>query len=175
MTVIREAPGSGRGLFISEKEPSMKRVLLSAALGIAVLGVGAGGMYLYDRQHPRVVTHTITKIDTQTVTEPASSDPDLTGNWVNEANSRYTLRLIDTGGELSGSMVIPVSDGNGGTQPGQFPLTGSFRGGTISLALDRGLGSISVSGEQVGADTLRLEWTSADGNPAEFIYRRASG
>lgn len=151
----------------------MKRVLLSGALGIAFLGVGAGGMYLYDRQHPRVVTHTITRIDTRTVTEPVSNDPDLTGQWVNQANSTYTLRLIDTAGELSGSMLIPVDNGNGVGRPTQMPLTGSIHNGTINLTLDEGLGKISVSGELVAADTLRLEWTSSKGKLVEWIYRPA--
>jgi Avidin family len=151
----------------------MKRVLLSAALGIAFLGVGAGGMYLYDRQHPRVVTHTITRIDTRTVTEPAASDPDLTGQWLNQANSTYTLRLIDTAGELSGSMLIPVDNGNGVGRPAQMPLTGSIQNGTINLTLDEGLGRISVSGELVASDTLRLEWTSSKGKLVEWIYRPA--
>ena len=154
----------------------MKRVVLSAALGIALLGVGAGGMYLYDRQHPRVVTHTITKIDTRTVTEPASSDPDLTGEWVNQGDSTYTLRLIDTAGELSGSMVMPTSDGNGGIKATQYPLTGSIQDSIINLALDQGLSTkFSVSGKLVAADTLRLEWTSNKGKLVEWIYRPASG
>jgi hypothetical protein len=148
----------------------MKKVIL----GVVFLGIGATGAYLYDRQHPRIVTHTITGIDTRTVTEPASSDPDLTGNWANRAESTYTLRLIDTAGELSGSMVMPVTDGNGGIRPTQYPLTGSIQNSIVNITLDQGLGTkLSVSGELVVADTLRLEWTSSKGKLVEWIYRPA--
>jgi len=108
-------------------EPSRPRSFSRLALIIGVILATAaatvGIVALYQRDHTRDAATAIPG-----VALPAGHDnPDLTGQWVNGADSTYPLRLIDNHGDLTHAMVMPIDDNHGGVTPEQYSLTGSFR------------------------------------------------
>ncbi len=176
LTLLRAtAAKRRRGDSDMSTEPSRPRSFNRLALIIGVILATAaatvGIVALYQRDHTRDAATAIPG-----VALPAGHDnPDLTGQWVNGADSTYPLRLIDNHGDLTGSMVMPIDDNHGGVKPEQYSLTGSFRTGTISLALDQGLGvKLSVSGRLTTDGALQLDWTSSAGNLVEWTYRARS-
>src|SRR6266568_3717793 len=150
---------------------SFSRLALMIGVILATAAATVGIVALYQRDHTRDAGKAVTRAALPT----AHDNPDLTGQWVNDADPTYTLRLIDDQGDLTGSMVMPIDDNHGGVKPEQYPLTGSFRSGTISLALDQGLGvKLSVSGRLTTDGALQLDWTSSAGNLVEWTYRARS-
>jgi hypothetical protein len=147
---------------------SFNRLALIIGVILATAAATVGLIALYQRDHARDAASAATGAALPT----AHGNPDLTGQWVNDADPTYTLRLIDDHGDLTGSMVMPIDDNHGGVKPEQYALTGSFRSGTISLALDQGLGvKLSVSGRLTTDVALQLDWTSSAGDLVEWTYR----